>query len=313
MLVRMTWDRLLVFGWVLFSAWSLTACASSPPRVPLLLTSHAPVKATATQLREGVVQAVKDWADAKARIEDIHTRRVTEMMAIEDDIAFLEEAAKIDAQPNPQGVGLDPGRLQRLLDLRAPRQTFEEELKKALEPPKPTQTLDKYFRNDWPTQEKTFNQAESKRAAVLWNRLRELTGADILGGSDMAAWLAKEKYTSWEEVITRFARRNDQGLVVADGIMVLTAMRAAAQELRLSPPDIPESHEVVARAIARLRHRRAQFPVVDQLLSNELTIARDLDTYLQNDVEAIHWKDLGTAIGKGQVISNDLRQLQGGQ
>lgn len=313
MRVRTTWDRLLAFGWVLFSAWSLAACSSSPPRVPLLITSHAPVKATATQLREGVVQAVKDWADAKARIEDIHTRRVAEMLAIEDDIAFLEEAAKIDAQPNTPGSALDPGRLQRLLDLKAPKATFEEELKKALEPPKPPQTLDKYFRSEWPSTEATFSPAERMRAAVLWNRLRELTGTDILGGSDMADWLAKEKYTSWAELITRFARRNDQGQVVADGIMVLTAVRAAAKELRLNPPDIPESHEVVARAIARLRHRRAQFPAVDQLLSNELTIARDLDTYLQNDVEAIHWSDLGSAIGKGQVISNDLRQLQGGQ
>jgi hypothetical protein len=256
---------------------------------------------------------VKDWADAKARIEDIHTRRVAEMMAIEDDIAFLGEAAKIDAQPNTQRSSLDPGRLQQLLDLKAPKQTFEEELQKALEPPKPTQTLDKYFRSDWPTQEATFSPAERIRATVLWNRLRELTGAEIQSGPDMAVWLAKEKYSSWVDVITRFARRNDQGQVVADGIMMLTAVRAAALELRLNPPDIPESHEVVARAIARLRHRRAQFPVVDQLLSNELTIARDLDTYLQNDVEAIHWKDLGTAIGKGQVISNDLRQLQGGQ
>lgn len=312
MRVRTTWNRLLAFGWVLFSAWSLTACASSPPRVPLLITSHAPVKATATQLREGVVQAVKDWADAKSRIEDIHTRRVAEMMAIEDDIAFLQEAAKIDAQPNPQG-GADPGRLQRLLDLKAPNQTFEEELKKALEPPKPAQTLDKYFRSDWPSTETTFTPAERIRATVLWNRLRELTGADIQSGPDMAAWLAKGNYTSWAELITRFARRNEQGQVVADGIMVLTAVRAAAKELRLNPPDIRETHEVVARAIARLRHRRAQFPAVDQLLSNELTIARDLDTYLQNDVEAIHWSDLGSAIGKGQVISNDLRQLQGGQ
>jgi len=313
MLVRKTRDRLLASGWVLVSAWSLTACSSSPSRVPLLITSHTPVKATATQLREGVVGAVKDWADAKARIEDIHTRRVAEMMAIEDDIAFLEEAAKIDAQPNAQGDALDQGRLQRLLDLQAPKQTFEEDLQKALAPPKATQALDTYFRSYWPTQETTFAPTDTARAAALWNRLRELTGAQIQSGPDMANWLKSEKYASWAEVVTRFVRRNDQGQVVADGIMVLTVVRAAAQDLRLNAPDIPELHEVVARAIARLRHRRAQFPAVDQLLSNELTIARDLDTYLQNDVDAIHWSDVGTAIGKGQVISNDLRQLQGGQ
>ena len=78
---------------MLLSAVYLTACASPSGPVPLVITSHTPVKATATQLREGVAQMVKDWSDAKARIEDIHTRRVAEMMAIEADIAFLEEAA----------------------------------------------------------------------------------------------------------------------------------------------------------------------------------------------------------------------------
>jgi hypothetical protein len=290
--------------WTLLSAVYLTACASPSGPVPLVITSHTPVKATATQLREGVAQMVKDWSDAKARIEDIHTRRVVEMMAIEADIAFLEEAAKID--PQPTSAGLDAGRLERLLDLKAPKQTFEQELTQALEPPKPPQEIVRYFRSVWPTAQETFTPDEIARASTLWNQLKDLTGADIQSGPDMAKWLVDRKLGSWSEVVVRFARRDAQGRLV-DGVMVLDAVRSAARDLRVAPPDIPQLEVVGAQAIARLRHRREQFPAVDQLLSNLLTISRDLDTYLQNDVDAIHWKELGEAIGKGQTLSNDVR------
>jgi hypothetical protein len=122
----------------------------------------------------------------------------------------------------------------------------------------------------------------------------------------MAKWLVDRKLGSWSELVVRFARRDAQGRLV-DGVMVLDAVRSAARDLRVAPPDIPQLEVVGAQAIARLRHRREQFPAVDQLLSNLLTISRDLDTYLQNDVDAIHWKELGEAIGKGQTLSNDVR------
>jgi hypothetical protein len=269
-----------------------------------VITSHTPVKATATQLREGVAQMVKDWSDAKARIQDIHTRRVVEMMAIEADMAFLEEAAKID--PQQTAGGLDAGRLERLLDLKAPKQTFEQELERALEPPRPPQEIVRYFRSVWPTAQETFTADETARVLELWNRLKDLTGAPIQSGADMANWLVAQKLGSWSDLVVRFARRDAQGRLV-DGVMVLDAVRGAARDLRVPPPDIPQLEVVGAQAIARLRHRREQFPAVDQLLSNLLTISRDLDTYLQNDVDAIHWKELGEAIGKGQSLSNDVR------
>ena len=301
--MRLTPRPLPALSWILLAATGLTACASSSGPVPLLITSHTPVKATATQLREGVAQMVKDWSDAKARIEDIHTRRVVEMMAIEADIAFLEEAAKID--PQPTAAGLDAGRLERLLDLKAPKQTFEQELQRALEPPKPPQELNTYFSNDWVVAEATLTPEERRRMVQLWKRLSDLTGVEVRSGSELAAWLTTKNFSSWSDLVVRFAGRDAQGRPV-DGVMVLEAVRAAAANLRLPPPDIPQLQVVGARAIARLRHRREQFPAVDQLLSNLLTISRDLDTYLQNDVDAIHWKELGEAIGKGQTLTNDV-------
>src|SRR5207247_6411508 len=181
--------------WMLLSAVYLTACASPSGPVPLVITSHTPVKATASQLREGVAQIVKDWSDAKARIEDIHTRRVVEMMAIEADMAFLEEAAKID--PQQTAAGLDAGRLERLLDLKAPKQTFEQELEQALAPPRPPQEIVRYFRSVWPAAQETFTTDETARVLELWNRLKDLTGAPIQSGADMANWLVAEKLASW--------------------------------------------------------------------------------------------------------------------
>ena len=139
----------------------------------------------------------------------------------------------------------------------------------------------------------------------LWKRLSDLTGVEVRSGSELAAWLTTKNFSSWSDLVVRFAGRDAQGRPV-DGVMVLEAVRAAAANLRLPPPDIPQLQVVGARAIARLRHRREQFPAMDQLLSNLLTISRDLDTYLQNDVDAIHWKELGEAIGKGQTLSNDV-------
>jgi hypothetical protein len=301
--VRPTLRTLPALWWILLSVVYLTACASPSGPVPLVITSHTPVKATATQLREGVAQMVKDWSDAKARIEDIHTRRVVEMMAIEADIAFLEEAAKID--PQPTATGLDAGRLERLLDLKAPRQTFEQELKQALEPPKPPQEFTTYFGNDWIVAAATLTPEERSRMVALWKRLSDLTGAEVRNGPDLAKWLQSRNFRTWSDLVVRFAARDAQGRAV-DGVMVLEAVRAAALALRLPPPDIAPLQVVGARTIARLRHRREQFPAVDQLLSNLLTISRDLDTYLQNDVDAIHWKELGEAIGKGQTLSNDV-------
>jgi hypothetical protein len=290
--------------WILLSLAGLTGCASSSGPVPLVITSHTPVKATATQLREGVAQLVKDWSDAKARIEEIHTRRVAEMMAIEADIAFLEEAAKIDPQA-PTKAGFDAGRLERLLDLKAPKETFQQELERALEPPKPPQELNTYFSNDWVVAETTLTPEERQRMIPLWRRLSDLTRVEVRTGPELARWLASNNFSTWSDVLVRFAGRDAQGRPV-DGVMVLEAVRAAAQNLRLPPPDISQLQVVGARAVARLRHRREQFPAVDQLLSNLLTISRDLDTYLQNDVDAIHWKELGEAIGKGQTLSNDV-------
>jgi len=289
---------------MLLAAVCLTACASQPGPVPLVITSHTPVKATATQLREGVAQLVKDWSDAKARIEELHTRRVVEMMAIEADIAFLQEMAKIDPQQTPAG-SLDAGRLERLLDLKAPKQTFEQELKQALEPPRPPQDVDAYLRNDWVVAESTLTPADKVRMIPLWRRLSTLTGADVRSGPDLAEWFKSKSFSTWGDLLVRFSARDAQNQPV-DGMMVLEVIGVAAMTLRLPPPDIAQLQMVGARTIARLRDRRAQFLAVDQLLRSLLTISRDLDTYLQNDIDAIHWKELGEAIGKGQTLSNDV-------
>lgn len=297
-------------SYLLLSA-AASGCAGSRGAVPLLITSNAPVKATATQLRQGVLQAVKDWADAKERIEEIHSRRVAEMLAIEADITFLEEVARVDAGgPAPRG-GLDVGRLETLLGLKAREPTFDEEIQRALAPARRSMTPDAYFDTYLPGLEGAAADPDRKRFATLWNRLRQLTDAQILDGPDMARWMAEQNLRSWSDLVTRFARRDERGRVVADGAMVLEAVREAARDLRVEPPDLPSLRYVTERAIARLRHRRAQFPAVDQLLSHLLTIARDLDTYLQNDVEAIHWKDVGAAIGKAQSISTEVQELGG--
>src|SRR5207247_413556 len=169
----------------------------------------------------------------------------------------------------------DAGRLERRLELKAPKQTFGQELTQALEPPKPPQEIVRYFRSVWPTAQETFTPDEMARASTLWNQLKDLTGADIQSGPDMAKWLVDQKLGSWSDLVVRFARRDAQGRLV-DGVMVLDAVRGAARDLRVPPPDIPQLEVVGAQAIARLRHRREPFPAVDQPLHNLLTISRDL-------------------------------------
>jgi hypothetical protein len=292
-----------------------TAACSTSTAVPLVIRSHGPVKATSTQLREGVVQAIKTWADAKTRIEELHARRVGEMLSIEADVAFLEEVARIDA--GGSGGRPDPGRLEKLLGLKADAPTFEQELAKALAPTAAHRSPAQYF--EYLDGVKAgFTPAEMDRLTGLVNRLDELRGPPgpdekrLVGVRDVAEWLAARGYVDWSELITRFARRDPQGRLVADGATLIDEIRKAAADLRVEPPDLPELRQVGFRTIARLRHRREQFAVVDRLLSNLLTIANDLDTYLQNDSEAIHWQDAGRAIGKAESLSSDLREELGG-
>lgn len=311
----MSASRVARFEFGLTVALLFTAACSTTETVPLVIRSHAPVKATSIQLREGVVQAIKTWADAKTRIEELHVRRVNEMLSIEADAAFLEEVARIDA--GGRGAPADPGRLQKLLGLKADAPTFEQELEKALAPPAAHRSPTQYF--EYLDGVRTgFTPAETDRLTSLVNRLDELRGPPGAGEKtfvtvrDVAEWLTARGYVDWSELITRFARRDADGRLVADGATMIDEIRKAAADLRVEPPDLPELRQVGFRTIARLRHRREQFAVVDRLLSNLLTIANDLDTYLQNDSEAIHWQDAGRAIGKAESLSSDLREQLGG-
>jgi hypothetical protein len=288
------------------SLLTVVACATSTPTVPLVIQSHAPVKATSTQLREGVLQAIKNWADAKARIEDIHSRRIAEMLAIEADIAFLESVSKIDPSaadaPTP-----DPGRLAALLKLRPGTPSFEEEVEKALTMAPPQRSPAEYFEAIKALKGGFTNEQQNALTKLLID-LGQLTDKKFVIEDDVATWFRDQQFTDWSDVVTLFARRDASGQLVADGATVLERIRETAKVLEIEAPDLPEVRRVSSRTITRLRHRREQFPVVDRLLSHLLTIARDLETYLQNDFEAIHWTEAGEAIGKAETLSSEIRK-----
>jgi len=282
--------------------FTVVACATSTPTVPLVIQSHAPVKATATQLRVGVLQAVRNWADAKARIEDVHSRRIAEMLSIEADIAFLEAVSKID----PDGASApDPGRLAALLKLRPGTTSFEEEVDKALTLAPPPRSSAEYFEAIKEIKA-GFTEAQQDSLSKLLVDLGNLVGRSFVIEDDVAKWLREQKYDNWSDVVTLFVRRDGSGRVVADGATVVATIRNAAADLKIDPPDQPELRRVSARAVSRLRHRREQFATVDRLGSHLLTIARDLETYLQNDFEAIHWTEVGQAIGKAEALSSEI-------
>ncbi len=290
---------------VLACATLAAACSTPRGTVTLLVTSNAPVKATASQLRQGVAQEVKDWADARARIEEIQTRRLGEMLAIEADIAFLDEVAKIDAGAPGAGRSPDPGRLQRLLGTKASAPTFEEQLQQALAPPVRVRDPESYFKTYLAGRQAGASPVQQDRFAKLWTDLGRTVGAPITGGPEMAEWLRSQRVATWDDLLVRYAREDSTGRVVT-GADVAEIVLVAARDLGIDPPPVLQIGLVSSRAIARLRHRREQFPKVDRLLSNLLTIAQDLDTYLQNDTEAIHWRELGEALGKAQSISTEL-------
>jgi hypothetical protein len=279
-------------------------CASPSSTVTLLVSSNAPVKGTATELTRGALQAVRDWADAKTQIEDIHVRRVTEMLAIEADASFLQGVALIDATPRPGAAQPDKGRLETLLGIRAGDPTFDEQVQAALLPPRRLRQPETYFRTYLATIDDAAEPAEKKVFNQLWADLRQMTGEkDLLNGKAVAAWMVKGTFTTWERLITLFAREDAQRGTVVTGADVVARIEERARELGLDPPPIAIVGAVTRRAIDRMRHRRDQFPKVDRLLSSVNTIARDLDTYLQNDADAIHWKELGEALGKAQDVS----------
>jgi hypothetical protein len=283
---------------------AFVGCSAATPTVPLVVQSHAPVKATATQLRQGVLQAVKNWGDAKTRIEDVHSRRIAEMLSIEADIAFLEAVSKIDPAA-ADAPAPDPGRLAQLLKVRPGTTSFEEEVEKALTLARPPRSPAEYFEFIKDSKD-GFTDAQRGRLTQLLVDLGKLTGQSFATEEDVAKWLRNQKYGDWSDVVTLFTRRDANGRLAADGAMVVEAIRTAAAELKLEPPDLPELRFVTLRAIARLRHRREQFPAVDRLLSHLLTIAQDLETFLMNDFEAIHWAEAGQAIGKAETLSSEL-------
>jgi hypothetical protein len=293
--------RSTLFG---LSLLFVVACATSTPTVPLVIQSHAPVKATATQLREGVLQAVKNWADAKARIEDVQSRRIAEMLAIEADVAFLEAVSKIDPAAASAPTA-DPGRLAALLKLRPGTTSFEEEVENALTLAPPQRAPAEYFEA---IKEKKggFTDDQRDRLTKLLDDLGKLVGQPFENEDAVARWLRAQKYFDWSDIVTLFARRDASGQLIADGAKFVDEIRNAAKDLQIEAPDLPELRRVSGRAVIRLRHRREQFPVVDRLLSHLLTIARDLETYLQNDFEAIHWNEAGQAIGKAETLSSEI-------
>ncbi len=282
----------------------LAGCASAGSAVTLLVSSNAPVKGTSTQLSKGTLQAVRDWADAKARIEDIHIRRVAEMLAIEGDAAFLEGVARIDTTPRPDSPKPDPGRLQTLLGIKADDPTFDERVEDALRPPRRVRQPETYFQDYLAPLDSAARPPRDAVFTRLWIALRQATGdPTIQNGATAAAWIRKNNYATWASLITRFAREDTQRGTVVNGADLVELIRARARELNLDPPAIATVGAVTQRAIDRLRDRRQQFPKVERLLSSVNTIARDMDTYLQNDADAIHWKELGEALGKAQDVS----------
>jgi len=249
---------------------------------------------------------VKNWADAKARIEDVHSRRIAEMLGIEDDIAFLEAVSKIDPGA-PNAPTADPGRLAQLLKLRPGTPSFEEEVEKALTLPPPQRSPEEYFQA---IKEKKGGFTDGQRDALtsLLIDLGKLADQPFATEDDVIKWFRDQKYTDWSKIVTLFERRDSNGQLVADGARFVARIRAAAEPLDIEQPGVPPLRRVSARTLDRLRHRREQFPVVDRLLSHLLTIARDLETYLQNDFEAIHWTEAGQAIGKAETLSSEINK-----
>lgn len=303
--------------WALLSSPGLTllasaafapACTTPSSTVALLVSSNAPVKGTATQLSKGALQTVRDWADAKAQIEDIHVRRVAEMLAIEADAAFLKEVALIDTTPARDAAQPDKGRLEMLLGLKADDPTFTEKVEDALLPPRRIRQPETYFRSYLAPLDDAAQPPRSAIFTQLWADLRLATGdAGLVNATAVADWMVEQKFTTWERLVTLFAREDRQRGTVMTGVGVVEQIRARANELGVDPPPVATVGAVTRRTIDRLRHRREQFTKVDRVLSSVNTIAHDLDTYLQNDADAIHWKQLGEALGKAEEISTRLR------
>ena len=274
--------------------------------VVLLISSNAAVKATSTQLLEGTRQLVKDWNDAKTRVEEIHTQRVAELRGIEADLAFLEEAAKT------LGAGADPGRLKKLLGI-TDTMTLEQEVERALGPAARPRDPARYFEYLQTMNEQRARQNDVgavTRFNAMWADLSRLTGEPIQTGKEMSEWVKKQRGRSWDELLNRFERKDASGRVVADGVAIVRTTQQAAADLKL---DFPTGAARYPEMIRQLQQQREQFVVVDSLLGHLLTIARDLDTFLQNDVEAIHWKDVGRAGGQVETLANEVKTFGGGR
>jgi len=226
------------------------------------------------------------------------------MMAIEADIAFLEEAAKID--PQPTSAGLDAGRLERLLDLKAPKQTFEQELTQAPRAPKPPQEIVRYFRSVWPTAQETFTPDEIARASTLWNQLQGLTGADIQSGP-MAKWLVIGSSASWSELVVRFARRDAQGRLV-DGVRCWTPCASARPTFAVAP-GFPQARRSSALKLSRgcATAGNSSLPWTSpEHLPHDL--AGSWTRTCQNDVDAIHWKNWERRSARADALQRRSRR-----
>lgn len=279
---------------VFLAACSTNAVATGASPVALIISSNAAVKATSTQLREGTQQLLKDWNDAKARIDEIHAQRLREVDGIEADIVFLEEAGRL------LGGEAEPGRLKTLLGLTgsAAAPALDAEVRKALGA-RTARAPAKYLR--YLDAERTrlgSDAAAMQTFNALWKTLKAPSGVRV------AEAFEKQNLHSWDDVRVKGFKAADGKLI--DGKTVIDQLEAAAQSLQI---DLPTGSTSYPGVLLQMRRQRDDFVVVDTLLGHLQTIARDLDTFLQNDIEAIHWKDLGNAAGKGESLAGQVKSL----
>lgn len=281
----------------------------------LLIRSNQPVKETSVKLRENVIVLRRNWEKTKRELEDVHTRRVAEVMAIEADVAYLREALTIDADS-----GQDPGRLKRVLGLDTGEETpLEELVRAAVERPRPVHEPKAYFemlRTDARAaldEAAAGNPARADAFSGFFKRVAVIRGVDAnsVNEDDLVTWA--ENYATWARLVALFERFDVQEGRTYTALDLIRELHALAKEVGTQPPPIEGLGSLGSIVQGRLSMRRGQSYVVDKLLSKLIVISKDQEVFLQNDVEAIHWDEVGEAIGRTETLTQEVRSFGEGQ
>lgn len=306
-----------VFVVVGAAAVLVTGCQGGPGPVLLLIRSNAPVQPTAQELHKDVVALRKDWEHAKRQVLALHVARLSEMAGIEADIGYLGNALTIDVGQAGDEVEpeLDQGRLRALLaiELRQPDDdAFLREVRQALGPQQQDLSPAQYVERLATLSDAAQAQGseEAVRFLQLWDELGAVIGQPGASPEDVVAVVSD--YETWEDLVWRYTRPEGEQLEerLYTGRDLVLPLIDAARDLDLAPPALELGGRYTRRVEERLRFRRKQFFVIDKLLSKLVVIAADQELFLANDVDAIHWDEVGAALGRAETLRTEIEALR---